>query len=245
MLIIRNLNLISVQFLQFEERFRKGAASSCQISVDGRHDRRIKATFSNFSGILWILPNQLFLLQASAYGSPDGILTEEMMDERVEEAVRQHRQKVEWHQIESPTETVESNTTTEKNRVSTPKRTQNNPSQYEIGFSSWVFFWKATRQSCKNARFQFSSQSGNREKSVSHWTAKESLENCQSQKRNQLSVLSLTHDTSVTLLNQIFLLVIQTLSQSKSCQHLHVQFIDTWLFRLSKFSAPTIAFLVF
>lgn len=61
--------------------------------------------------------------QASAYGSPDGVLTEEMMDERVEEAVRQHRQKVEWHQIESPTETVESATTTEKNRVSTPKRT--------------------------------------------------------------------------------------------------------------------------
>lgn len=61
--------------------------------------------------------------QASAYGSPDGVLTEEMMDERVEEAVRQHRQKVEWHQIESPTETVESTATTEKNRVSTPKRT--------------------------------------------------------------------------------------------------------------------------
>ncbi|XP_020616979.1 ATPase family AAA domain-containing protein 3-like [Orbicella faveolata] len=61
--------------------------------------------------------------QASAYGSPDGVLTEEMMDERVEEAVRQHKQKVEWHQTESPTDTVESTTTTEKTRVSTPKRT--------------------------------------------------------------------------------------------------------------------------
>jgi len=61
--------------------------------------------------------------QASAYGSPDGVLTEEMMDERVEEAVRQHKQKVEWHQTESPTETVESTTTTAKNRISTPKRT--------------------------------------------------------------------------------------------------------------------------
>ncbi|XP_078373422.1 ATPase family AAA domain-containing protein 3-like [Oculina patagonica] len=61
--------------------------------------------------------------QASAYGSPDGVLTEEMMDERVQEAVRQHKQKVEWHQTEPSTETVESTTTTEKNRVSTPKRT--------------------------------------------------------------------------------------------------------------------------
>jgi len=50
-------------------------------------------------------------------------LTEEMMDERVEEAVRQHKQKVEWHQAESPTGIVESTTTTEKNKLSTPKRT--------------------------------------------------------------------------------------------------------------------------
>ncbi|KAK2551173.1 ATPase family AAA domain-containing protein 3 [Acropora cervicornis] len=35
--------------------------------------------------------------QASAYGSADGVLTEEMMDARVDEAVRQHKQKVEWH----------------------------------------------------------------------------------------------------------------------------------------------------
>lgn len=61
--------------------------------------------------------------QASAYGSPDGVLTEDMMDERVEEAVRQHKQKVEWHQAEPLTETTTSTTTTEKNKASSPKRT--------------------------------------------------------------------------------------------------------------------------
>lgn len=61
--------------------------------------------------------------QASAYGSPDGVLTEVMMDERVEEAVRQHKQKVEWHQTEPLTETTASVTTTEKNKASSPKRT--------------------------------------------------------------------------------------------------------------------------
>lgn len=61
--------------------------------------------------------------QASAYGSPDGVLTENMMDERVEEAVRQHKQKVEWHQTEPLTETTASVTTTEKNKASSPKRT--------------------------------------------------------------------------------------------------------------------------
>lgn len=61
--------------------------------------------------------------QASAYGSPDGVLTEDMMDERVEEAVRQHKQKVEWHQTEPLTETTASVTTTEKNKASSPKRT--------------------------------------------------------------------------------------------------------------------------
>lgn len=61
--------------------------------------------------------------QASAYGSPDGVLTENMMDERVEEAVRQHKQKVEWHQTEPLTEKTASVTTTEKNKASSPKRT--------------------------------------------------------------------------------------------------------------------------
>jgi len=41
------------KFLQFElERFRK-ALFSCRISVDGRPNRRNKATFSNFSGKVW------------------------------------------------------------------------------------------------------------------------------------------------------------------------------------------------
>ena len=57
-----------------------------------------------------------------------------MMDERVEEAVRQHKQKVEWHQTESPTETVESTTTTEKNRISTPKRTWKS-----VAIRDWCF----------------------------------------------------------------------------------------------------------
>lgn len=61
--------------------------------------------------------------QASAYGSPDGVLTEDMMDERVEEAVRQHKQKVVWHQTEPVNETSASTTTTEKNKSSSPKRT--------------------------------------------------------------------------------------------------------------------------
>ena len=61
---------------------------------------------------------RLFLLfQASAYGSPDGVLTEDMMDERVEEAVRQHKQKVEWHQAEPSTKTTASTTTTEKDKA--------------------------------------------------------------------------------------------------------------------------------
>ncbi|KAM7443168.1 ATPase AAA domain-containing protein 3-B [Porites harrisoni] len=67
--------------------------------------------------------------QASAYGSPDGVLTEEMMDERVQEAVRQHKQKIEWHSTELPGETTASNTTTQKNRDSVLKRTQDNKSK--------------------------------------------------------------------------------------------------------------------
>ena len=66
--------------------------------------------------------------QASAYGSPDGVLTEEMMDARVEEAVRQHKQKVEWHNTELLTETTETTPKTQKDRDSKVKRTQENQS---------------------------------------------------------------------------------------------------------------------
>ncbi|XP_015752312.1 PREDICTED: ATPase family AAA domain-containing protein 3-B-like [Acropora digitifera] len=51
--------------------------------------------------------------QASAYGSADGVLTEEMMDARVDEAVRQHKQKVEWHG--GSEQSSETSTTTQKN----------------------------------------------------------------------------------------------------------------------------------
>ncbi|KAK3740943.1 hypothetical protein QZH41_017792 [Actinostola sp. cb2023] len=40
--------------------------------------------------------------QASAYGSKDGMLTEEIMDERVKDAVRQHKQKEDWRQALAP-----------------------------------------------------------------------------------------------------------------------------------------------
>jgi len=38
----------------------------------------------------------LFALQAAAYASSDGILTEPMVDEIVAEAVRAHRKKFDW-----------------------------------------------------------------------------------------------------------------------------------------------------
>lgn len=41
------------------------------------------------------------MFQASAYASEDGVLTEKMMDERVDEAIRQHKQKTVWHQREA------------------------------------------------------------------------------------------------------------------------------------------------
>ena len=44
------------KFLWFEERFRK-ALFSWRISVHGRPNRRNKAAFSNFSGVVWTLPN--------------------------------------------------------------------------------------------------------------------------------------------------------------------------------------------
>lgn len=36
------------------------------------------------------------LFQAAAYSSEDGVLTEAMIDARVEDAIRQHRQKMDW-----------------------------------------------------------------------------------------------------------------------------------------------------
>ena len=41
-----------IKFLWFEARFRK-APFSWRINVDGRPNRRNKAAFSNFSGVLW------------------------------------------------------------------------------------------------------------------------------------------------------------------------------------------------
>ncbi|KAJ8260224.1 hypothetical protein GJAV_G00178520 [Gymnothorax javanicus] len=40
--------------------------------------------------------------QAAAYSSEDGVLTEAMIDARVEDAIRQHQQKMDWLQTESP-----------------------------------------------------------------------------------------------------------------------------------------------
>ena len=36
------------------------------------------------------------LSQAAAYSSQDGVLTEVMIDARVEDAIKQHRQKMDW-----------------------------------------------------------------------------------------------------------------------------------------------------
>lgn len=40
--------------------------------------------------------NCVCMLQAAAYSSEDGVLTEAMIDARVEDAIRQHRQKMDW-----------------------------------------------------------------------------------------------------------------------------------------------------
>ena len=78
-----------------------------------------------------------------------------MMDERVEEAVRQHKQKVEWHQTESPTETVESTTTTAKNRISTPKRTWKVRRNERLVFSYRNLFEnKGCRTTSSNGKLQ-------------------------------------------------------------------------------------------
>ena len=43
------------RFLRFEQRIRR-ASFSPRINVDGRHSRRNKAAFSNFSSLVWTLP---------------------------------------------------------------------------------------------------------------------------------------------------------------------------------------------
>ena len=40
--------------------------------------------------------------QAMAYASEDGVLTEAMMDARVQDAVQQHQQKMQWLTTERP-----------------------------------------------------------------------------------------------------------------------------------------------
>lgn len=37
-----------------------------------------------------------------AYASEDGVLTEAMMDARVQDAVQQHQQKMQWLTVERP-----------------------------------------------------------------------------------------------------------------------------------------------
>lgn len=42
----------------------------------------------------------LFPCQAMAYASEDGVLTEAMMDARVQDAIQQHQQKMQWLKAE-------------------------------------------------------------------------------------------------------------------------------------------------
>ena len=51
-------NMVSAffKFLRFDERFRK-APFSWRISVDGGPNGRDFAAFSNFSGVVWTLPD--------------------------------------------------------------------------------------------------------------------------------------------------------------------------------------------
>lgn len=46
------------------------------------------------------LSQDSFLRQAMAYASEDGVLTEAMMDARVQDAIQQHRQKMQWLKAE-------------------------------------------------------------------------------------------------------------------------------------------------
>lgn len=46
--------------------------------------------------IYFILFLIFVIFQASTYASMDGILTEEILDARVQEMIKQHKQKVDW-----------------------------------------------------------------------------------------------------------------------------------------------------
>jgi hypothetical protein len=50
----------------------------------------------NFIFSITYLYIHFFLLQASAYASEDGTLTEEMIDKKFRDALESHRKKVEW-----------------------------------------------------------------------------------------------------------------------------------------------------
>ena len=45
-----------------------------------------------------------FSIQAAAYGSVDGSLTEEMIDQCVNEMIEQHKQKTKWQDSDIPGE---------------------------------------------------------------------------------------------------------------------------------------------
>lgn len=47
------------------------------------------------------LSKLVFGWQASAYASDDGVLTEQIIDRNVEEALRQHVKKMEWLKLET------------------------------------------------------------------------------------------------------------------------------------------------
>ena len=57
------------EFLRFEERFRR-ASFSWRISVDGRPNRRNKAVFSNFYGVVWTENiKRIFIVKAGTLSS--------------------------------------------------------------------------------------------------------------------------------------------------------------------------------
>jgi len=77
---------IKVADFDFNEKCRNIAAATEGLS--GREIAKL--------GVAW---------QASTYASIDGILTEEILDARVNEMIKQHKQKVEWLKEDSPENT--------------------------------------------------------------------------------------------------------------------------------------------
>lgn len=65
-------------------------------------------------------------LQAAAYSSEDGVLTEAMIDARVDEAVKQHQQKMDWLHAEEEAQT----------KTLTPPPIGGKASGGKIGFSA-------------------------------------------------------------------------------------------------------------